>query len=172
LALVVKQAFKRTEFWVVVLAAATAAVWALKPPTEPPPLAAAELPVDGPQRGTIELLAVSIERDHGNARLDLLVRGRNHGMHPLDLSPPTTRLMTANGREVPPFILPGAPLPAIAPATTSEVVLSYWAEAEDLLGALNLSCNGVSLPVKDAQQLDLETLENQRRVPLTLPEER
>lgn len=105
------------------------------------------------------MLGGALERDYGNARLDLTVRVRHDGIHPLVMKAPQVRLM-AGEREVPSFFLPAERLPEVAPKTTTEVTLRYWLETTDLQGPLALEVDGEKVPVKSATAFDLATLEN------------
>ena len=78
------------------------------------------------------------------------------------MRPPTVRLVTGAGREVPPFFLPFNPPPEIAPCARQEVRLRYWLEKADLAGALTLEIESGKFPVKSAAPFDLETLENKK----------
>jgi hypothetical protein len=100
-----------------------------------------------------------VERDYGKARLDLEVRVRNEGVHPLVMKSPKVRLL-AGEREVATFFLPAERLPEVAAKTTSEVTLRFWLEAADLKGALVLDVEGEKVPVKSEKAFDLTTLEN------------
>lgn len=104
----------------------------------------------------------TLERDHGNARLDLDISHTNTTDARLPMQPPAVRLMTGAGREVPPFFLPFNPPPEIAAGTRQEVWLRYWLEKEDLAGVLELEVEGRKVPVKSAAPFDLETLENKK----------
>jgi len=101
-----------------------------------------------------------IERDYGNARLDIDLRLGNDTAETLALQPPKVRLLAAKGREVPPFFLPFEKLPEVPPHATQDVQLRYWLEASDLKGALKLEVEGRTIDVKSAKPFDLNTLRN------------
>ena len=100
-----------------------------------------------------------IERDYGNARLDIDLRLRNDTAETLVLQPPKARLLAAKGREIPAFFLPFEKLPEVPPKTTQDVQLRYWLEAADLQGALKLEVEGGTIDVKSAKAFDLEHAE-------------
>lgn len=104
----------------------------------------------------------TLERDHGNARLDLDLSHTNTSTARLPMQPPGVRLMTGAGREVPPFFLPFSPPPEIAAGARQEVRLRYWLEKADLSGALTLEIEGRKIAVKSAAPFDLESLENKK----------
>lgn len=159
--------YQRIEVWVLLLAVALAAVWVLKPGSEArwqeEDSGAAEA-----VEGALRLLGATLERDYGNARLDLEVRVRNAGLHPLLLTPPQARLLAGAGgeREVAPFFLPAERPPEVAPGATSEVRLRYWLEAADVQGPLWLQVGEEKVPVKSAAAFDWEPLENGKAVRL------
>jgi hypothetical protein len=101
-----------------------------------------------------------LERDYGNARLDIEARIQNAGNEKLVLQPPHVRLLTGSGREIPGYFLPFEPQPEIAPGTTQDVQLRYWLEKKDLQEALTLEVNGIQAKVKGGGAFDLETLKN------------
>ena len=162
--------FKRIEVIILLLLAAGGAAFVLLSdhgspdagaPDEPPP------PAGGAGASeTDQLHRITIERDFGNARLDLEVRVVNRGTSKLVLQPPLVRLLTGDGREAPPFFLPFNP-PAEVPAGSAQTVrLRYWLERADLNGALRLAIADESLEVKSAAPFDLDTLENKKPVVL------
>jgi hypothetical protein len=156
-----KSWIQRPEVWVLLLASVAAGFWALGPGPEEAEWQAAPgtAVVEG---GRVRLLGGVLERDYGNARLDVTVRIRNEGIHPLPLNPPRTRLLAGveGGREVPPFFLPTERPPEVAAKSEAEVTLRYWLEAADLKGPLVLEVEGERVAVKEARAFDLEDLEN------------
>ncbi len=162
--------YQRIEVWVLLLLAAATALFVLKPAADsgwedPQPAAGGAMGTES----VLGLKAATLERDFGNARLDLDARVTNPGRHPLLLTPPQTRLLAGSppaSREVPPFFLPAERPPEIAPGSTSEVQLRYWLEGADLQGPLWLDVNGERLQVKSAAPFGLEKLENQKPVKL------
>ncbi|MDH4476685.1 MAG: hypothetical protein QE274_09425, partial [Verrucomicrobiaceae bacterium] len=133
--------------------------WALSPTGDEGGWEAGSVSGEVVAGGRVTMLGGAVERDYGNARLDLEVRVRNEGVHPLVMKAPKVRLM-AGEREVPTFFLPAERLPEVAAKTTSEVTLRFWLEAADLKGALVLDVEGEKVPVKSAAVFDLTTLEN------------
>ena len=151
---------RRPEVWALLLASAGAVFWALKPPPAEPEWNHSEGETAAPA-GRVTLLGATLERDYGNARLDLDVRVKNDSPYPLRLSPPKVRLL-AGVREVPPFFLPAERPHEVAAGTASEVRLRYWLEAADLRGPLRLEVEGESVEVKSAAPFDLESVENRK----------
>ena len=152
--------FKRIEVILLLLLAAGGAVWVLSGSSkgdvydlDPQVQAGGESAENRVQRCTLE-------RDHGNARLDLEFRFQNQKPRKLTLQPPQVRLMTAAGKEVAPFFLPFEPQPEIAAGGSQDVRLRYWLEKSDLQGALTLDVQGEKLDVKSAAPFDLEKLKN------------
>lgn len=162
--------YQRIEVWLLLLAGAGAAFWALQPRAgstagswEHDSARAAD-EAEGARRVTLR--GATLERDYGNARLDLDARVRNDGIHPLALTPPHARLLAGpdGEREVAPFFLSAERPPEVAPQAASEVRLRYWLEAADLQGPLLLEVEGEKLPVKSAAPCDLEKFENRKPV--------
>ncbi|GEP44971.1 hypothetical protein [Brevifollis gellanilyticus] len=152
---------KRVEVWVLLLLGAGAAVWVLidQPKVEGDPLPVEALDnVDPAPLVTIH--RCTLERDFGNARLDIELRYRNTYPRDLVLQPPDVKLLTADGKEVPPFILPVEKPPQIPAHTEQSVRLRYWLEAAHLNGALTLDIRGSKAEVKSAAPLDLQKLES------------
>jgi hypothetical protein len=116
--------------------------------------------VKGDPAKPLEVHRSVLERDYGNARLDIEARIQNAGKDKLVLQPPQVRLLAGGGREVPPFFLPFEPQPEIGPGTTQDVQLRYWLEKKDLQEGLTLEVNGVQAKVKGAQAFDLESLKS------------
>lgn len=110
------------------------------------------------------LRRLTLERDHGNARLDIEVRVTNPHPHKSQLVPPFARLLNAAGKEVPAFFLPIEPPPTLDPQTTADVRLRFWLETTDLAGALTLELDGTPLPIKSAKPFDLTPLTNAKAV--------
>jgi hypothetical protein len=104
----------------------------------------------------------TLERDYGNARLDIDLRHANTSATKLALQPPAARLVTAAGREVPAFFLPFEPPPEIPAKTAADVRLRYWLEKTDLAGAITLHIGEATAEIKSATPFDLEKLENKK----------
>jgi hypothetical protein len=153
---------KRFEVWVLILLAAGAGLWvALDQPAQegdPRPLEEEQTS----EEPALVIHRCTLERDYGNARLDIELRYRNSSPRPLVLQPPDVKLLTRDGREVPPFILPVEKPPQIAPRTAQSVRLRYWLEAAHLKGGLSLDIRGSRADVKSDAALDLEKLENRK----------
>jgi hypothetical protein len=101
-----------------------------------------------------------LERDYGNARLDIELRIRNDSAEKLVMQSPRVRLLTGKGREVASFFLPFDPVPEVAAGSSQDVQLRYWLEAADVQESLSLEVDGKTVPVKSAQPFDLNALKN------------
>lgn len=152
--------FKRIEVILLLLLAAGGAVWVLSGSSNGDVYDLAPQIQSGAESVENRVQRCTLERDHGNARLDLEFRFQNQEPRKLTLQPPQVRLMTAAGKEVPPFFLPFEPLPEIAAGSSQDVRLRYWLEKSDLQGALILDVQGEKLDVKSAAPFDLEKLKN------------
>jgi len=149
--------FQRFEVWLLLIAGGIAVWWSFKTAGRPGLDApVAELSADAP----LQLRRCTLERDFGNARLDLEVRYKNTSPRPLSMQPPDVRLINAAGKDVPPFILPVERPPTVEAQTTADLRLRFWLEKADLQGALTLEIRGQKLEVKNSTPVDLEKLEN------------
>lgn len=150
---------RRIELWLLfaVIAAGLIFVFASRHRDDEDAGGAPPAPADDPP---IVLHRCVIERDRGNARLDIELRLRNDRSEMLVLQPPKARLLAASGRDIPAFFLPFEELPEVPPKTTRDVQLRYWLEAADLQGALKLEVDRGTVDVKSAKPFDLETLKN------------
>lgn len=149
--------FQRFEVWLLLIAAGVAVWWSFK--------ADAPSILDSPTAQVnptdpLQLRRSTLERDFGNARLDLDVRYKNTSPRPLSMQPPDVRLINAAGKDVPFFILTHERAPSVEAETTSDVRLRFWLEKTDLAGSLTLDIRGQKLEVKSNTPLDLEKLEN------------
>ncbi|RBP39705.1 hypothetical protein DES53_109132 [Roseimicrobium gellanilyticum] len=158
--------FKRVELWVLLAIVVGGLVWVFTSgPSEeeegdtPPPRKTGTV-VKGDPGKPLQVHRAVVERDFGNARLDIEARIQNSGSEKLVLQPPQVRLLTASGREIPGYFLPFEPQPEIAPGTTQDVQLRYWLEKKDLQDGLSLEVSGNKAAVKGATPFDLETLKN------------
>ncbi len=162
--------YQRIEVWVLLLLTAAAIVFVLQPGAEPEGWEESHPAAGSGQEReiTLSLRGATLERDYGNARLDLDVRVVNKSPHPVLLTPPRARLLAGaeGGREVPPFFLPAEQPPEVGAGGTSEVQLRYWLEAADLQGPLWLEVDEERLEVKSAAPFELESLENRKAVTL------
>lgn len=153
--------FKRVEVWLLLVLGGGAAAWVLM--QKPADVEDAGQPIQAGDTSTEAALVVhrcTLERDYGNARLDLELRYRNTSERPLVLQPPDVKLLTGDGKEVPPFILPVERPPQIAAQTAQDVRVRYWLDKKHLQGTLTLEIRGTSVKVKGDGVLDLEKLEN------------
>ena len=158
--------FKRIEIIILLVLAAGGAAWVLSnsgsADDEPGADSAASsgAPHDDDARTANKMHRCTVERDYGNARLDIDLRFANRGAKKLVMQPPQVKLLTDAGREVPPFFLPFDPVPEIPAGTTQDVRLRYWLEKADLQGGLKLVIGDERIEVKSAEAFDLETLKN------------
>jgi hypothetical protein len=149
--------FKRFEVWLLLIAGGIAVWWSFSSGPKPSESGAvAEINADFP----LQLRRCTLERDYGNARLDLEVRYKNISPRPLSMQPSDVRLLNAAGKEVPPFTLPVERPPSVEAQTTGDIRLRFWLEKADLGGSLTLEIRGQKLEVKNGTPLDLEKLEN------------
>ena len=150
---------QRAEVWVLVLGCIAAAVWVLLDNSgDTPPGLDSKAPVTSAE--PLRIHRCTLERDYGNARLDIELRFQNDAPRPVTLQPPDVRLLTESGAEVPPFILPVEPPPSVAAGTIQDVRLRFWLEREHLRGSLALHIRDASVPVKSQSPLNLDQLEN------------
>ncbi len=150
---------QRPEVWILLLGCVLAVGWVLMDssgdsglgPAVGPPVTAEE---------PLRLYRVTLERDYGNARLDIEFRYQNASPRPITLQPPDAKLITSAGAEVPPFILAVSPAPVVAAGTTQDVRLRYWLEEDHLKEGLTLQIRDASVLVKADAPFDLDRLEN------------
>lgn len=161
--------FQRIEVWLLLLIGGGAAVWVLlSNPAEdngnPESVPVAENTAQGTEQAKppITIYRCTLERDYGNARLDIELRYRNASPRALILHPPDVRLLTGDGKEVPVFILPIEKPPQIAAQTAQDVRLRFWLEKPHLQGPLTLSIRGQTAEVKTAAPLDFDALEQKK----------
>jgi hypothetical protein len=152
--------FKRIEVILLLLLAVGGAVWVLSGSSNGDVYDLDPQVKVGGESAENRVQRCTLERDHGNARLDLEFRFQNQKTRKLTLQPPQVRLMTAAGKEVAPFFLPFEPQPEIAAGGSQDVRLRYWLEKSDLQGALILEVQSEKLDVKSAAPFDLEKLKN------------
>jgi hypothetical protein len=151
--------FQRFEVWLLLIAGGIAVWWSFQsapPGDESVPVA--EMSADAP----LQLRRCTLERDFGNARLDLEVRYKNTSPRPLFMQPPDVRLINAAGKDVPPFILPVERPASVEAQTTSDIRLRFWLDKADLTGPLTLEIRGQKLEVKNSAPFELEKLENKK----------
>jgi hypothetical protein len=157
---------KRLEVWLLLAAGPAAMLWVLLPERtgdeEPAPAG-----LDAAADPALRLIRCTLERDHGNARLDLELRYRNDAARPLFLAAPDVRLLTPQGAEVPAFVLPTEKPPQIPARSTQDARLRFWLDKSHLQDALELEIRGAHTPVKGTAPFDLGTLENHK--PRTWP---
>lgn len=153
--------FKRFEVWVLLILGGGVALWVL---TDKPNMEGDSQPIEtaSVQEAALVIHRCTLERDFGNARLDIELRYRNASPRPLVLQPPDVKLLTGEGKEVPPFILPVEKSPHIAAQTAQNVRVRYWLEKAHLEKALRLEIRGSTAEVKGEVPLDLDTLENHK----------
>lgn len=150
---------KRFEVWLLLFLSLAAAAWVLFSDSgpdaggNPEPLAESAPPA-------LKLYRCTLERDYGNARLDVEVRYHNSSPRPLLLQPPDVRLLTSAGAEVPPFVLATEKIPQIPARTAQDVRLRYWLDRQHLAGGLTLDIRGEKAEVKPPGPLELDALPN------------
>lgn len=151
---------KRIEVCVLLILGVGAAIWVLtdKPVIEGDPQSIESTSGDP----ALVIHRCTLERDFGNARLDIELRYRNASPRPLILQPPDVKLLTGDGKEVPLYILPVEKPPQIAAQTTQSVRLRYWLEASHLNSSLTLDVRGTKAEVKSDAPLDLSKLESRK----------
>ena len=154
---------KRFEVWLLLLLSLGAAFWVLtrgQPAGEY--LNAEAIAADAPAEPALVIRRCTLERDYGNARLDLELRYRNASPRPLILEPPDVRLLDAGGQEVPLFVLPAEKPPQVPAQTAQDVRLRYWLDTQQLQGRLTLEIRGARAEVKGAAPFALDRLENRK----------
>lgn len=151
--------FKRVEVWILAVLLVGGAVFVLLSSRKD----GAEGDLGGgglDGGGRLTLVEAILERDYGNARLDLTVELDNRGRGPVPSGSPDTRLLTGSGDEVDPFFLAGDFPPDFEGGRRSRVTLKFWLKPEHFGGALTLDVRGDTLAIKSAEPFDLEALEN------------
>ena len=153
----------RIEVLFLLVLAAAGGAWILfshKPsPLDEARPAVARLSQD-PGDGSTLIRSCHLERDVGNARLDIELRVTNSHSKKLLLAPPAMRLINAKGDDVPAYFLPTEPPPELPAKSTSEVKMRFWLEADDVKGALVMEVDGQRFDIKTAAPLELEALKN------------
>ncbi len=159
--------FKRLEVLLLLVLAVGVAVWALvRQDTSAgldgvdPAEHLSDLNPERPASGASTIHRSTLERDYGNARLDIDLMVVNPAETKLVMRPPHVKLLTNAGREVPPFFLPFDPPVEIRAATSEDVRLRYWLDAADLKGGLTLLVGGERIAVKSSAPFELEKLKN------------
>ena len=152
---------KRFEVWLLIVLSLAAAIWVFTTDSDSISEGAPEpITAEASAEPALKIHRCTLERDYGNARLDIELRYRNASPRPLILLPPDVKLLTAAGKEVPPFILP-VEKPAQIPAQTAQDVrLRYWLDKTHLQGPLTLEIRGEKAEIKSATAIELDTLEN------------
>ena len=155
--------FKRLEVWLLLAVGLAATLWVLLPePTGNDTASADPAAATAPNEPALQVLRCTLERDFGNARLDIELRYANPAPRPLLLAAPDVRLLAADGVEVPLFVLPATPVPQIPARATGDASLRFWLEKKHLAGPLTLDIRGAQAVVKGPAPLDLETLDNRQ----------
>jgi len=91
--------FKRLEVWLLLAIGLAATLWVLLPePTGDDTAIADPAAAAAPAEPALRILRCTLERDFGNARLDLELRYANPAPRPLLLAAPDVRLLAADGR--------------------------------------------------------------------------
>ena len=155
--------FKRLEVWLLLILAAGATLfvlWQDKAATADKPVISDVQPARAD--GKLTVLGCKLERDYGNARLDIEARLTNRRTRKLLLVAPAVKLLNDQGNEVPDFILPAEKPAEVPPNAEATVVMRFWLEQSDLQGVLTLDVEGERVEVKSAEPFDLSQLENAR----------
>jgi hypothetical protein len=150
--------FKRLEVWLLLIAAAGATLFVVWPSGRDKPSISEVKPAQPDSKLT--LIGCKLERDFGNARLDIEARLTNRHARKLLLVAPAVRLLNAQGKAVPDYILPAEKPAEVPPNSDAAVVLRYWLEQTDLNGKLTLEVEGEAVEVKSDKPLDLNKLKN------------
>ena len=116
--------------------------------------------------GKLRVDKVVLERDYGNARLDITVRYDNRGGGEFQVARPAVALVRGDGAEVDEFFLAGDFPEPVTAGREVEVLLKFWLKPEDLGGELTLRVQGDEAVVKGAGAFDRESVENQASVEL------
>jgi hypothetical protein len=154
---------QRPELWILLLLAAGVTGWVmLSGPAAPRDDEAAADPEPVDASAAMIVHRTTLERDFGNARLDIELRYRNDSPRGLILQPPDVRLLAAGGAEVPPFILPTERPPQVPAQSTQDLRLRYWLDQKHLDGPLTLDIRGQTAEVKVAAPFSLDQLENRK----------
>jgi hypothetical protein len=153
--------FQRFEVWLLLIVGGIAVWWSMKAP-EPYAQSESEVAATMAESAVLRIHRCTLERDFGNARLDIEFRYRNTSPRPLAMQPPDVRLLTADGREVAPFILPSERPVSVLENSSTDLLLRYWLDAKDLDGTLRLEVRGQSVEVKSGERLDITKLENKK----------
>ena len=140
--------FQRFEVWLLLIVGGIAILWSFQ--TAPNPAEnshGAEISADSP----LQLRRCTLERDFGNARLDLEVRYKNSSQRPLFMQPPDVRLINAAGQDVPPFITAdGHPLAARAVNLTGLKRRDFSAERQAAIRQMFKLLYRSGLPLAEA----------------------
>jgi hypothetical protein len=158
--------FKRIEVWILMLLSLAAIAFVYWPDKATDD---AIIVQTANANSRLQLLGASLERDHGNARLDLRVRLVNREPQAVRLIEPFVRLLADKGREVPLFFLPTEPPALITEKSEATLTLRFWLEKADLQSALTLQAGGERTEVKTSAPVDLLALPNMKSVTLTRP---
>lgn len=156
--------FKRIEVILLLVLAAGGAAFVLlsnkAPDDETVPTSGEKSLASDAKTDKTKIHRLTLERDYGNARLDIELRLANRSDKRLVIQPPQVKLLTTAGREVPPFFLPFDPVPEIPAGTSQDVRVRYWLEKADLQNGLKLVIGDENIEVKSAAAFDLEKLKN------------
>ena len=161
--------FQRIEVWFLLLIGGGLAAWVLLgEPTRLDTNDSAPLPAELSESAPlIEVRRSTLERDYGNARLDIELRIQNPTVRPIILQSPEVQVLTSTDREVPAFFLPADPPPQVAARTAQEVKLRFWLEKADVSGPLRIRFQGKDFPLKSALPINWDSLENRKPITFT-----
>lgn len=159
--------FKRLEIQVLLLLVVGGLGWVLVHQSQKKPGDAWDVPAMEQAAG--RLVRCSLLRDYSNARLEVTVGYQNKGGQEVTLAAPFVKVETADGTQVPPFVLPFQAQAKVAPGQNAEGTLRYWLEERHLQGGLWLVIGEQRLPLKTAGAFALRSLENNKPLVIQSP---
>ena len=154
------QALKRIELWVLLAVIVAGLVWVFSSGGDDEDAGDPSIATATDAGLPLKIHRCVLERDYGNARLDIELRIRNDSAEKLVMQSPKVRLVTGKGREVASFFLPFDPVPEVAAGSSQDVQLRYWLEAADVQESLSLEVAGKTVPVKSAKPFDLNAMKS------------
>ena len=153
--------FRRTEVWVLLALTAGTMVLVFKPfGSQETGTITHVAPLTGQEDGIALVHRMTLQRDFGNARLDIDLRLTNKHAKKVQMVAPAMKLMAGKDRQVPEFFLPVEPPPELPPKAIADVKLRYWLEKADLNGKLTLIYEGQPIEIKSERPFDLGNLKN------------
>ncbi|MGI8602695.1 MAG: hypothetical protein ACR2OZ_06800 [Verrucomicrobiales bacterium] len=95
----------------------------------------------------IEITKVAVMPEGRHQRLRLELTGFNSSATPMEMRPPTVRLLDSSGKAIPEFFQPGAFPPPLPPQIKSATWLEFWLREDQSRHPLFLEVAGRQLPV-------------------------